>query len=75
MRVQKCLVWLAIILGSVFPIAGPGIAQNAVPMLMNYQGELRSPTTGEPVPDGEYKHGVQDLRRSVRRNATLAEQP
>ncbi len=23
-------------------------------MLINYQGELRSPTTGEPVPDGDY---------------------
>jgi len=28
--------------------------QSAVPLFINYQGELRSPTTGEPVPDGGY---------------------
>jgi hypothetical protein len=34
--------------------AGPGLAQNAVPMLINYQGELKSPSTGDPVRDGSY---------------------
>jgi hypothetical protein len=29
-------------------------AQEAVPMLINYQGELRSPATGEILPDGTY---------------------
>jgi len=32
----------------------PAACQDAVPMLINYQGELRSPTTPEPVPDGNY---------------------
>jgi hypothetical protein len=45
---------MSFVVVSVFLIAGPGIAQNAVPMLINYQGELREPATGEPVPDGEY---------------------
>jgi len=30
------------------------VGQNAVPLLITYQGEVRSPTTGEPVPDGSY---------------------
>jgi len=30
------------------------VAQTSVPMLITYEGELRSPTTGEPVPDGSY---------------------
>ncbi len=35
--------------------AGPTApSQESVPMLINYQGELRDPTSGEPVPDGEY---------------------
>jgi len=28
--------------------------QTSVPLQINYQGELKSPTTGEPVRDGEY---------------------
>ncbi len=35
-------------------VAAPVAAQNAVPMLINYEGELRNPTTGEPVADGSY---------------------
>ena len=38
----------------VFTLASPASSQTAVPMLVNYQGELRSPSTGEPVPDGSY---------------------
>jgi hypothetical protein len=29
-------------------------AQEAVPMLTNYQGEIKDPVTGDPVPDGTY---------------------
>jgi len=35
-------------------IVSQAASGGAVPMLVNYQGELRSPTTGEPVPDGLY---------------------
>jgi len=35
-------------------ISVPAPGQNAVPMLINYEGELRDPGTGEPVPDGAY---------------------
>jgi len=45
-------VLLSFALVLVLPIVATG--QTAVPMLINYQGELRSPTTGEPVPDGSY---------------------
>ncbi|MDP2896140.1 MAG: tail fiber domain-containing protein [bacterium] len=30
------------------------MAQEGVPLLINYQGDLGSPSTGEPVPDGDY---------------------
>ena len=33
----------------------PSGAQPAVPMLINYQGELKSPSTGEPIADGTYE--------------------
>ena len=45
-------VFLSFTLVLLLPLAA--VAQTAVPMLINYQGELRSPTTGEPVPDGSY---------------------
>jgi hypothetical protein len=56
MSVPKSLsrLYFLVILASICLSAGPGIAQTAVPMLINYQGELRSPTTAEPVPDGSY---------------------
>ena len=38
----------------VFTLASPVSSQTAVPMLLNYQGELRSPTTGEALADGSY---------------------
>jgi hypothetical protein len=44
------LLSFAIVL--ILPLAA--IPQTAVPMLINYQGELRSPSTGQPVPDGAY---------------------
>ncbi len=34
-------------------------AQEAVPMLINYEGELRGSTTGDPVPDGPYSMRFQ----------------
>lgn len=45
-------VFLSFAVVLVLPLAA--VPQSAVPMLINYQGELRSPTTGEPVPDGSY---------------------
>ena len=35
-------------------ITTPAMPQNAVPMLINYQGELRDPGTGDPMSDGSY---------------------
>ncbi|MDP2895623.1 MAG: tail fiber domain-containing protein [bacterium] len=35
-------------------VCGTALSQTAVPLLVNYQGELRSPTTGEPLLDGSY---------------------
>jgi hypothetical protein len=56
MNVSKCLPRLIfiVIVASISLIAGQGIAQNAVPMLISSQGELRFPTTGESVLDGDY---------------------
>lgn len=44
-------------------LTSPTWAQNAVPMLINYQGEIRSPTTGDPVTDGSYEMllGIYDV--------------
>ncbi len=54
MRTSTCLVHLIAI--TFFTAIGiTASPQNAVPLLINYQGELRSPTTGEPVPDGSYE--------------------
>ena len=56
MSVSKLLPrqFFIVIVASISLIAGPGVAQTAVPMLINFEGELRSPATGEPVPDGAY---------------------
>jgi len=56
MSVWKCLprLFFIVIAASISLISGRGSAQNAVPMLINYQGELRDPATGEPVADGPY---------------------
>jgi hypothetical protein len=56
MSVPKCLPqqFFIGIVAFISLSAGPGIAQEAVPMLINFEGELRSPATGEPVPDGAY---------------------
>ena len=56
MSASKCLrpLFFIVILASIFLSAKPGTAQNGAPMLINYQGELRSPLTGGPVPDGTY---------------------
>ena len=39
---------------TVLTYAALAAGQTSVPLLINYQGELRSPTTGEPLPDGPY---------------------
>ena len=56
MSVSKLLprLFFIVIVAFMSLSAGPGIAQTAVPMLINFEGELRSPATGEPVPDGAY---------------------
>lgn len=54
MRIPNSLL-LLVVIGTISIISGRGIAQNGVPMLINYQGELRSPTAGEPIPDGSYE--------------------
>ncbi len=51
MSIQKCLVWLSVVAGSVFFVAGPRIARGAVPKLPNHQGERRDPLTVDPVAD------------------------
>jgi len=45
-------VFLSSAIVLILPLAA--IPQVGVPMLLNFQGELRSPTTGEPVADGSY---------------------
>ncbi|MDP2896139.1 MAG: tail fiber domain-containing protein [bacterium] len=50
-KLELCLSFLVALL-VVLALASPASSQTAVPMLINYQGELRSPATGEPVPDG-----------------------
>ena len=54
MKSLKLLAYLSFATAVVATIGGSGAAQNAVPMLINYEGELRSPDTGEAVPDGSY---------------------
>jgi hypothetical protein len=54
MRQFKSSVQFSVIVGIVFLISGSVVGQNAVPMLINYQGELRSPITEELAPDGAY---------------------
>jgi hypothetical protein len=54
MRNSTFLARLSVTVSVVCLISGSGLGQTAVPMLVNYQGELRSPTTGETVPDGSY---------------------
>jgi hypothetical protein len=54
---MRNLKWLALafaVMAFTGAITVPGTAQDAVPMLINYQGELRSPGTGAPVADGSY---------------------
>ncbi|MDP2896143.1 MAG: hypothetical protein Q8Q12_06235, partial [bacterium] len=54
MRTLEWSVAFSAALFVVLAIAPPVVPQTAVPLLINYQGELRSPTTGDPVPDGSY---------------------
>ncbi|NQT84516.1 hypothetical protein HQ563_15950 [bacterium] len=55
MRDFKSLVQFSVIVGIVFFISGSGLGQNAVPILINYQGELRDPATGMLAADGTYE--------------------
>lgn len=50
----KSFAKLSVIVGIVCFIPRSGSGQTAVPMAISYQGELRSPTTGEMMPDGTY---------------------
>jgi hypothetical protein len=54
MRTLELSLSFLVALFVVLALASPGSSQTAVPMLLNFQGELRSPSTGEPVPDGDY---------------------
>jgi hypothetical protein len=53
-RTPKPLLPFLVDLLVIITFAAPTLSQNAVPLLINYQGDLRSPTTGEPVSDGSY---------------------
>jgi hypothetical protein len=55
MKSPKNLVCLFVAVAGVLAVGTPSAGQNAVPLLVNYQGQLRSPTTGEPVADGLYE--------------------
>ncbi len=46
---------LLLVIATILVISAKCIGQDGVPMLINYQGELRSPTTGDPIPDGSYE--------------------
>lgn len=54
MTTRESLLPFLIGLLVILTIAGPTRSQEAVPMLINYQGMLRDPVSGEAVPDGEY---------------------
>lgn len=54
MRTPQSLVPFFFGLLVMLTFAAPTRSQNSAPMLINYQGELRSPLTGGPVPDGTY---------------------
>jgi hypothetical protein len=56
MTISKCLsrLFFIVIVASILHISPPAIGQTAVPMLINYQGELDDPVTGDPLPDGTY---------------------
>ena len=47
-------LYLIVVAMSICLTPGPGIGQTAVPMLINYQGALRTPATGELLADGQY---------------------
>ena len=61
-RTLICIVvalgMLVVLLGATYVWASPTLARLAgvsVPSMMNYQGVLSDPTTGDPVPDGDYE--------------------
>jgi len=54
MRNLALLILVFLVIPIIALIPRSSAAQNAAPMLVNYQGELRSPVPGEPVPDGSY---------------------
>ncbi len=55
MKARDLLAGVLVVAATIALLCDRTAAQNAVPMLINYQGELRSPSTGEPVPDGSYE--------------------
>ncbi len=54
MKMVQLFLRFLLALAVIATITAPAAAQNAVPILINYQGELKSPTTGDPVRDGDY---------------------
>jgi type VI secretion system secreted protein Hcp len=54
MRDLKWTVHLLVAVAVIAGTAGPAAAQDATPLLITYQGELRSTGMDEPLPDGNY---------------------
>lgn len=50
-------------------LGAPAACQDAVPMLIHYQGELRSPTT----PEGKMAGGASELRLRSDRSRTMGD--
>ena len=51
---------------TVLTYAALAAGQTSVPLLINYQGELKSPATGKPVPDGDYDMVFEIFSESTR---------
>lgn len=54
MKTIGIVFFLSVFLCLVATVTG-ALAQSFVPMLVNYQGDVRSPETGEPLPDGTWE--------------------
>ena len=55
MTTGTVLVLTLLLLAAAYAVAAPGPQYATVPQLMNYQGVLTDPVTGELVPDGDYE--------------------
>ena len=59
MKKRIMTVWMALalavsLLATAYVVAAPNLPDTAVPRLINYQGVLTDPATGDPLPDGNY---------------------